>query len=386
MYAIPAVNRSQLSATQAKIDGKTKPVGALGELETLAKQLMLIQWQRMTVNEGHSDLGFSLKTKLSLTKPMMLVFAGDHGINEAQVSIAPSAVTRQMVLNFLSEGAAINCFCRNNDIGMTVIDCGVLDAISDKDKAEYVENNVNFVVQRLGAGTHNIANQAAMSLRQVEQGLSYGEKVVTQQLALGCDVILLGEMGIANTSSASALMLALTSYSVDDCVGMGTGITELQLAQKKRLITQALARINTLNNPSLDGVEEVDNTVYIKTLLSELGGFEIVQMVGAILAAAKASVAVVVDGFIVSVAALVAVKINANVVDYLIFSHVSQEKAHQGLLNEFKQDSRYHTKSLLSLGLRLGEGSGAALAYPLLTAAASFYNNMASFEDAGVTV
>lgn len=383
MYEIPSVNKSQLNNIQAKIDKKTKPLGALGELEVLSKQLMLIQLQRST-----SKANIKANDALCLNKPMMLVFAGDHGINEEQVSIAPSAVTRQMVLNFLSQGAAINCFCNSNNIAMTVIDCGILEAIND---SEIPGSDVHFVSQRLGAGTHNIATQAAMSLAQVEQGLLYGQQVVEQQLTKECTIILLGEMGIANTSSASALMLALTSFSVPDCVGIGTGITKEQLQHKKALIAQALARVNTVAineniTTQVTAVETEQNTAYVKALLGELGGFEIVQMVGAILAAAKASVAVVIDGFIVSVAALVATKINANVTDYLIFSHVSQENAHQLLLNELIQDNSYQTKPLLNLGLRLGEGSGAALAYPLLTSAVSFYNHMASFEDAGVTV
>lgn len=383
MYEIPSVNKSQLNNIQAKIDKKTKPLGALGELEVLSKQLMLIQLQRST-----SKANIKANDALCLNKPMMLVFAGDHGINEEQVSIAPSAVTRQMVLNFLSQGAAINCFCNSNNIAMTVIDCGILEAIND---SEIPGSDVHFVSQRLGAGTHNIATQAAMSLAQVEQGLLYGQQVVEQQLTKGCTIILLGEMGIANTSSASALMLALTSFSVPDCVGIGTGITKEQLQHKKALIAQALARVNTVAineniTTQVTAVETEQNTAYVKALLGELGGFEIVQMVGAILTAAKASVAVVIDGFIVSVAALVATKINANVTDYLIFSHVSQENAHQLLLNELIQDNSYQTKPLLNLGLRLGEGSGAALAYPLLTSAVSFYNHMASFEDAGVTV
>jgi nicotinate-nucleotide--dimethylbenzimidazole phosphoribosyltransferase len=399
MYAISPVNKNRLDDIQAIIDNKTKPVGSLGELEVLAKQLMLIQLQRVDVKNL-----VVAKPRLTLNKPMMLVFAGDHGINEEQVSIAPSAVTQQMVTNFLYGGAAINCFCRSNNIEMTVIDCGILDVIQPSMIAKLKPNQeasqnisqattkygVSFIEQRLGAGTNNFVKQAAMTIKQVEQGLAFGQQLVKEQLSQGVDIILLGEMGIANTSSASALMSSLTSFSVDECVGSGTGITSTQLLYKKALIAQAVARIN----PIIDANKESDeaqktpynNEVYIKTLLSELGGFEIVQMVGAILAAAKASIPVMVDGFIVSVAAFIANKLNANVIDYLVFSHISQEKAHQLLLNELIEDNQYNTKPLLNLGLRLGEGSGAALAFPLLKAAQNFYNDMASFEDAGVTV
>jgi nicotinate-nucleotide--dimethylbenzimidazole phosphoribosyltransferase len=382
MYAIQPVNQSQLGGIQKTINNKTKPVGALGEIEVLAKQLMLIQQQRLGSQES-----MVASQLLTLNKPMMLVFAADHGINEEQVSIAPSAVTQQMVINFLHGGAAINCFCRSNNIAMSVIDCGMLEAVKlpleGRDKVEFID-------QRLGAGTHNIAKHAAMTLQQVEKGLEFGHELIQQQLAQNIDIILLGEMGIGNTSSASALMSALTSFSVEQCVGVGTGITDKQFEHKKLLISQAIARINystvaaEINSDKTEKGRSDNES--IKKVLSELGGFEIVQMVGAILSAAQASIPVVIDGFIVSVAALVASKLNANVTDYLIFSHVSQEKAHQLLLNELIKDNHYNTKPLLNLGLRLGEGSGAALAYPLLKAAQSFYNEMASFEDAGVTV
>ncbi len=236
MYAIQPVNQSQLDGIQKTINNKTKPVGALGEIEVLAKQLMLIQQQRLGSQES-----MVASQLLTLNKPMMLVFAADHGINEEQVSIAPSAVTQQMVINFLHGGAAINCFCRSNNIAMSVIDCGMLEAVKlpleGRDKVEFID-------QRLGAGTHNIAKHAAMTLQQVEKGLEFGHELIQQQLAQNIDIILLGEMGIGNTSSASALMSALTSFSVEQCVGVGTGITDKQFEHKKLLISQAIARIN----------------------------------------------------------------------------------------------------------------------------------------------
>lgn len=358
---VKQLDRQLQDQIQHTIDTKTKPVGALGKLENLALQLSLIQSQTLD----------SAVDKINLDKPLMLVFAGDHGINQHNLSIAPSAVTRQMVMNFLHGGAAINCFCSAADIELNVIDCGILQAVD----GQYA----NLIEQRLGNGTDDFSQQAAMNISQVEQGFLFGQQLVNSALAQKRSVLLLGEMGIANTSSASAIFTALTEKSIEQCVGKGTGITDAQLALKIKLIKVALERL-TRNISNNDLTENKQSSLeHVKQVLSEVGGFEIVQMVGTILAAAKAKLPVVIDGFIVSVAALAAVTIDKNVNDYLIYSHVSQEKGHQLLLSEL------NATPLLSLDLRLGEGTGAALAFPILKAAASFYNDMASFESAGVT-
>jgi len=346
-----ALNTEYKAAIQSKIDQKTKPVGSLGQLEHVASQLALIQSQQQN----------NLVDKITITHPTIIVFAGDHGISEQGVSIAPGAVTRQMVLNFLAGGAAINCFCRANKIEFKVVDTGIIEAIDEP--TDGLHHNV--IQQRLGAGTKNFAEQAAMTESQVEQGLSYGEQTIEPLIKNGCTVLLLGEMGIGNTSSAAAILSALTKEPVELCVGIGTGINQEQLTLKKQLITQALARFDS-SDP--------------QTILQEVGGFEIVQMTGTIIAAAQAGIAILIDGFIVSTAALLAVRMAPNVRDYLIFAHQSEESGHQLLLKALD------AKPLLNLGLRLGEGTGAALALPLLHAAAHFYNDMASFESAGVTV
>ena len=298
---IAQLNRQFEAEIQDIIDNKTKPLGALGQLEQLAMQLALIQSQgcNSPVNRIHVD------------KAKAIVFAGDHGIAAEGVSIAPSDVTGQMVMNFLNGGAAINCFCRSNDIAFDVIDCGILRPV----EGQYA----NLFDQRLGSGTNNFVTQPAMTLAQAKKGLEFGELLVEKYVSQGSHVLLLGEMGIANTSSASAIMAALTEVPLEQCVGKGTGITLEQLAIKVSLIRQALDRFDA-RDPL--------------TVLTELGGFEIVQMVGVILAAAQAKIAVVIDGFIVSAAALVAYRMNKNVADYLIFSHVSQESGHKLLLNE----------------------------------------------------
>ncbi|AJR08917.1 nicotinate-nucleotide--dimethylbenzimidazole phosphoribosyltransferase [Photobacterium gaetbulicola] len=332
---------------QERIDQKTKPLGALGQLEKLAHQLALIQ------SQGKADA----LVEITLEKPTVLVFAGDHGIAEEGVSIAPSAVTQQMVLNFLAGGAAVNCFCRANEVAIKVIDCGILLP---------VELGSPLLIQRrLGERTGNLATEPAMTQQQVQEGIVWGQNLVEDVINQGCNLVMFGEMGIGNTSSASALLAAVTGEPAERCVGFGTGVTTGQLEKKKRLVSQGVARC--------DSSQPLD-------LLAELGGFEIVQMVGGFLAAAKHRTPVLVDGFIVTVAALVATKIDPNCRDYLIFAHQSHESGHRIALEHLDAEP------LLDLSLRLGEGTGAVLAVPLLRAAAEFYNNMASFTEAGVTV
>ena len=332
---------------QERIDQKTKPVGSLGVLEEIAHHLALMQSQ---------SVGDAV-TKVEINKPTMLVFAGDHGIAEEGVSIAPSEVTQQMVLNFLNGGAAINCFCRTNDIEFKVVDCGILRPLEVSSQA--------LLSQRMGSGTANFARQSAMSLATLEQGLALGGRVASSHIADGCNLLMFGEMGIGNTSSASAIFCALSGCEAEDGVGYGTGISPQQLATKIGLVKEGIARC--IDKP-------------VKEVLAEVGGFEIVQMVGAFLEAARQNVPVLVDGFIVSVAAYAAVRIEPECREWMIFAHQSEEPGHQLLLSELD------ATPILDLGLRLGEGTGAALALPLVRAAAEFYNNMASFESAGVTV
>ncbi|RJX72990.1 nicotinate-nucleotide--dimethylbenzimidazole phosphoribosyltransferase [Vibrio sinensis] len=330
-----------------RINQKTKPIGALGQLERVAHQIALIQ----SINKS------DVVTEINIEQPTVLVFAGDHGVADEGVSIAPSAVTQQMVLNFLAGGAAINCFCRTNHVAMKVIDTGILLPVES--------DNADFVIQRLGQRTENFAQQAAMSQTQVEQGLSYGKSIVANVVASGCNLVMFGEMGIGNTSSASAILCALSGRSASECVGRGTGISDQQLSKKIAVVEKGVARCLG------QSVEEV---------LAQVGGFEIVQMVGAFLGACEHRTPVIVDGFIVTAAAYVAAKINPLCRDYMIFAHQSHEAGHKYLLQELE------AQPLLDLSLRLGEGTGAVLAVPLIRAAAEFYNTMASFEEAGVTV
>ncbi|HHF0560189.1 TPA: nicotinate-nucleotide--dimethylbenzimidazole phosphoribosyltransferase [Vibrio antiquarius] len=338
---------------QARIDNKTKPVGSLGLLEKVALQLALIQSQDKPQPVD----------SIAICKPSMLVFAGDHGVAEEGVSIAPSEVTQQMVANFLAGGAAINCFCDINGIQLKVIDCGMLAPI-DVLVPEF-KSHPNLVEQRLGNGTANFSKQSAMSPEQVALGLEYGAKIAEQTILHGSNLLMFGEMGIGNTSSASALLSALSSLDIDYCVGVGTGINQQQLSRKYKLVAQGVNRCRGLDT---------------KAILAQVGGFEIVQVVGAFLEAKRLKTPVLVDGFIVSVAAYIATLLDEEAREYMLFAHRSEENGHKFVLEYLKAEP------LLDLGLRLGEGTGAALALPLLKAAAQFYNKMASFESAGVTV
>lgn len=346
MWNIPPLDNSRAQAIADIINQKTKPLGALGELENIAAHIALIQ---------QTD-------KISI-KPAMLVFAADHGIADEGVSIAPSIVTQQMVLNFLQGGAAINCICRAYNLPLFVVDAGI--------KYPIAPHPTELINQRIAAGTHNFSKTAAMSKADAEKAIQLGAALAQDFIKRGFNTLAFGEMGIGNSSSAAALLAAITRAPVEACTGRGTGISDAQFSKKIHLIQTALNRINNTNS----------NTNHTAIdLLSELGGFEIAQICGAILATAQAQKIIVVDGFIASAAALLAVEINANARDYMIFAHQSQEQGHQLLLQKL------NATPLLDLGLRLGEGTGAALAVPLLKAAESFFNDMATFASTGISV
>lgn len=344
---------------QQRIDQKTKPLGALGQLEKLAFQLAKIQSNRA----GH------FVERLSIDHPSIIIFAADHGIAEQGVSIAPSVVTQQMVSNFLQGGAAINCFCRVNSIDFSVVDCGLLTPVT----VAQLTDKQTLLLSRLGQGTNDFSTGPAMTLEQVEQGLLSGRKIVDNKLSQGCELLMFGEMGIGNTSSASALLSANFAIDVDTSVGRGTGIDDNQWRLKRQLVKQGVERFLAVQSAA-SCVETV------KQSLAELGGYEIVHLVGAFLQASERKIPVLVDGFIISVAAALACKIAPESKQFMIFAHTSEESAHRALLEQLE------VRALLDLGLRLGEGTGAALAMPLVKCAAEFYNTMASFDSAGVTV
>lgn len=327
----------ELAATlQHLLDHKTKPLGALGRLETLAQRIGLI-------------LG---TTTPRLLQPQMLVCAADHGLAARGVSAYPSDVTWQMVENFLAGGAAVSVLARQHGLALTVVDCGVRHGFSPRE---------GLLVRKVAPGTADALEGPAMSAVQRDQAIANGMDVVR---ALPGNALLLGEMGIGNTSAASMLLSRLGGLEVADVTGAGTGLDADAVVRKIGVLRAVLQRHADAREPL--------------AALAAFGGFEIATLVGAVLQAAAERRVIVVDGFIAGSAVLVASKLAPHVLQRCVFAHRSGERGHALLLAHLRAEP------LLDLGLRLGEGSGAALAWPLLVSACAVLNEMASFESAGV--
>jgi nicotinate-nucleotide--dimethylbenzimidazole phosphoribosyltransferase len=292
----------------------------------------------------------------------MIVFAGDHGAAKAGVSAFPQDVTWQMVENFLAGGAAINVFARANGLGLSVVDAGVAHDFGPRD---------GLVDAKVAPGTRNYLDEAAMSAAERDSAFTRGAAIARELAGRGCKVVGFGEMGIGNTASASLITHHLTGTPLADCIGRGTGLDDPGLARKRELLQAAAARAGL--PATADGGE-----AHALAVLAEFGGFEIAMMAGAMLAAAESGLVLMIDGFIVGAAFLVAARLQPAIVDYAVFCHRSAEPGHQAQL------AALGGEPLIDLGLRLGEGTGAALAWPLLRAAVAFLDEMASFESAGV--
>ncbi len=345
-FNIAALDNSLVPALQAKINNKTKPLGALGQLEQLAQQIGTIQ-KTLTP---------------TLTQPHILVFAGDHGAAKAGVSAYPQEVTWQMVENFLAGGAGINVFARLNGMAIKVIDAGVAHDFGSRD---------SLVDAKIAPGTKNYITEPAMSAAQCTAALEKGRSLAHALADEGCNALGFGEMGIGNTAAASLITHALTGTPLVDCIGRGTSLDDAGLNRKRDLLAQAVKRA------ALPADTSTKERTF--TALAEFGGFEIVMMAGAMLGAAERGMVLLVDGFIVTSALLAASRLAPNIRDYCIFCHRSAEPGHLAQLHDLK------ASPLIDLGLRLGEGTGAALAYPIVKASVSFLNEMASFEAAGVS-
>jgi nicotinate-nucleotide--dimethylbenzimidazole phosphoribosyltransferase len=331
------------AALQHKIDNKTKPLGSLGQLERIALKLGRIQ---NTLSPSFSN-------------PHMLIFAGDHGAAKAGISAYPQDVSWQMVENYLQGGAGANVFSRQNGLQMVVVDAGVAHEFGER------EGLINAKVSP--TGTRNYLVEPAMTREQCETALARGAGFAREVISQGCNIVGLGEKGIGNTGSASLITHLLTGTPLDECVGRGTGLDDAGLVRKRALMQQAIDRARL----------PADSDVM--TILTEFGGFEIVMMTGAYLAAAEAGITIMADGVIATSALLAAVRIEPNVLDYVIFCHKSAEAGHIVQLRALNADP------ILDIGMRLGEGTGAMVAFPLLCSAVAFMNEMASFESAGVS-
>ncbi len=322
-----------------KIDFKTKPLGALGLLEDLALQIGQIQ----------NTLTPELKN------PAILVFAGDHGLTDEGISPFPKEVTWQMVMNFVAGGAAINVFCRQNGIKLKVVDAGV-----DFDFPE----GVPVVNAKVARGTRNMRREPAMTAEECATAIKKGRKLVKQEAEQDCNIIGFGEMGIGNTSPSSLLMHRFLNVPIEDCTGSGTGMHGEQLTHKMQILKE---------------VSEKYDPKTPEETLATFGGLEIAMMVGAMLEAREQHMILLIDGFIATAATLTAIRINPEVRENCVFCHSSDERGHKLMLEHL------NARPMLQLNLRLGEGSGAALALPLVQAAVNFLNEMASFENAGVS-
>ncbi|MBU2511199.1 nicotinate-nucleotide--dimethylbenzimidazole phosphoribosyltransferase [bacterium] len=340
--AINPVSKDLVVSAQHKIDNKTKPLGSLGTLEKLGVQAALIQ----------NNLNPDIKRKL------MLTFGADHGVTAEGISAYPSEVTYQMVVNFFHGGAAINVFCRAYDIDFRVVDMGV--------KGEF-EDQPMLIKRKIGEGTRNFALQPAMTLLEAQQAIETGMEVfLCENSKNRVDILGLGEIGIGNTTSATAIICAVAGVSPGEATGRGTGLDDKGLKHKADVIQRALD-FHQLN--SKDGLE----------ILSLVGGFEIGGIAGAILAAASKKTIVVLDGVISTSAGLIAYLINPDIKDYLVSGHKSVEVAQKSALEYMQLDP------VLDLDMRLGEGTGAAITINIVETACKIMREMASFDEAGVS-
>jgi len=336
--AVPDLHDTTLTAALLRtLDNKTKPVGALGRLEALALRIGQVLDS----------------TEPRLASPQILVCAGDHGLAARGVSAYPSDVTWQMVHNFLQGGAAVSVLARQHGLALTVVDCGVRHDF---------EPQPGLVIRKVAPGTADASLGPAMSQAQCEQAIENGRDVVR---ALPGNALLLGEMGIGNTSAASMLLSRLCGIPLASCVGAGTGLDAVGVARKQAVLAEVMALHEDARTPL--------------AALAAFGGFEIATLVGAVLEAALQRRVIVVDGFITGAAVLVAQALQPSVVQRCVASHESAEPGHAMLLRQLG------LVPLLRLELRLGEGSGAVLAWPLVESATRILREMASFDSAGVS-
>jgi nicotinate-nucleotide--dimethylbenzimidazole phosphoribosyltransferase len=345
---IGPLDAAAAASVTERLDRLTKPPGSLGRLEGLARQLAGIT-------------GLDLPR---IERPAVVVFAGDHGVTAQGVSAYPSAVTAQMVANFVGGGAAINVLARLAGAEVVIVDVGVAGLIPGVEGA--VDGGARLVTRRISNGTRDMTEEPAMTRSQATAAIDAGRSVASDLIAGGVDVLAVGEMGIGNTTAASALAAVITGRPPIETTGRGTGLDDPAVRHKVTVVERALDR----RRP--DASDPVG-------LLAAVGGLEIGALVGAILAAAEFRIPVVLDGFITGSAALVSAAIAPGVAARVIASHASAEPGHRIVLEQLR------LRPLLDLEMRLGEGSGAALALPLIRAAVALLAEMATFDGAGIS-
>ena len=326
---------------QDKIDNLNKPKGSLGTLEDLALQICLIQ-QTLSPELSH---------------PCHILFGGDHGIEREGVSVSPRNVTWQQMINFTKDGGGVNMFCNQHGFELKIVDIGVDYNLSD---------NPKIINRKIANGTKNFLYEPAMTEEQFRNAIDIGAAMTDECISEGCNVICIGEMGIANTSPSSIWMSIFGGIPLKECIGAGAGLSDEGIKHKYDILKKSIEKFNTSNHDIIDTIRY-------------FGGFEMVGAMGSMLRAAEKHVLILVDGFIMSACIMAASKLYPEILKYAIFGHCGDESGHRKMLNIL------NVKPLLSLGLRLGEGTGALCAYPIIQSAVNMMNEMNNFNNAHIT-
>ena len=339
-FDIKPTDKSLQSAILQKIDNLNKPKGSLGRLEELAMQICLIQ---QTLDP-------------SLAHPCHILFGGDHGIEREGVSVSPREVTWQQMINFTRGGGGVNMFCRQHGFKLRIVDVGV----------DYDLSNIPGIINRkIARGTKNFLYEPAMSEEEFNQAIQIGSDLVDDCISEGCKVLSIGEMGIANTSPSSIWMHLFGNIPLEDCIGAGAGLDTPGIRHKYEILSKAVEHFSLLTPRS--------------SLLSYFGGYEMIAAIGAMLRAAEKHLIILIDGFIMTACALAAIRLNPSSQDYMIFTHCGDESGHKLMLDIVG------AKPLLHLDLRLGEGTGALCAFPIVDSAVRMMNEMNNFDSAKIT-
>ena len=343
-FNIQPLDCSMQDAIQQKIDNLNKPKGSLGRLEELAMQICLVQ-RTLTPSLAH---------------PCHLLLGGDHGIEREKVSVSPREVTWQQMINFTRGGGGVNMFCRQHDFHLRIVDVGV----------DYDLSAVSGIIDRkIARGTKNFLYEPAMSVEEFDKAIEIGAGLVDDCVEEGCCVLCIGEMGIANTSPSSIWMSLFGDIPLEDCIGAGAGLDAPGIRHKYKVLSQAVSRF-TGSSFSEEGALGI---------LRYFGGFEMIAAIGAMLRGAEQRLVVLVDGFIMTACALGAIRLYPAAREYMIFTHCGDESGHRQMLN------LVDAQPLLSLGLRLGEGTGALCAFPIIDSAVRMMNEMNNFDNAKIT-
>jgi nicotinate-nucleotide--dimethylbenzimidazole phosphoribosyltransferase len=346
-FDIQPTDKSLQAAIQEKIDNLNKPKGSLGRLEELAMQVCLTQQM----------------LEPTLAHPCHLLLGGDHGIEREGVSVSPREVTWQQMINFTRGGGGVNMFCRQHDFKLRIVDVGV----------DYDLSNVEGIINRkIARGTKNFLYEPAMTEAEFDQAIQVGADLVDDCISEGCRVLSIGEMGIANTSPSSIWMHLFGNIPLEECIGAGAGLNTPGIRHKYEVLKKAVDGFNKLNELNEQPINPIIPIRYF-------GGFEMVAAIGAMLRAAEQHLIILVDGFIMTACAIAAIRLYPAAQDYMIFTHCGDESGHKRMLEIV------NAKPLLHLGLRLGEGTGALCAFPIVDSAVRMINEMNNFQSAKIT-